>query len=97
MEAGKMVSELDLGAADKTALDALRRGISMLSAAHQHRDPFTVKHAQRTADLAAAIAVRLRFSPQRVEVLRLAAIIHDIGKIAIPADILAKPGALFGA
>src|ERR1035441_7886994 len=89
-----MASEADPRDADKTELDLLRRGIAMLSAAHGHRDPFTVKHQQRTADLAAAIAVRLGLRPVRVEVLRLTTIVHDIGKIAIPADILAKPGAL---
>ncbi len=91
---GKMVSKVDPGEGDKTALDLLRPGLAVLTAAHGHRDPFTVKHAQRAADLAAAIAIRLGLSPVRVEVLRLATIVHDIGKIAIPSDILAKPGAL---
>ena len=89
-----MASEADPRDADKTELGFLRRGVAMLSAAHGHRDPFTVQHQQRTADLAAAIAVRLGLRPVRVEVLRLTTIVHDIGKIAIPADILAKPGAL---
>jgi PAS domain S-box-containing protein/putative nucleotidyltransferase with HDIG domain len=55
------------------------------------RDPYTVNHQQRVADLARAIAGELGLSTDRIDGLRLAGLIHDIGKIAIPAEILAKP------
>jgi PAS domain S-box-containing protein/putative nucleotidyltransferase with HDIG domain len=55
------------------------------------RDPYTVNHQQRVADLARAIAGELGLSTDRVDGLRLAGLIHDIGKIAIPAEILSKP------
>jgi len=55
------------------------------------RDPYTVNHQQRVADLARAIATELGLSTDRVDGLRLAGLIHDIGKIAIPAEILSKP------
>jgi PAS domain S-box-containing protein/putative nucleotidyltransferase with HDIG domain len=55
------------------------------------RDPYTVNHQQRVADLARAIATELGLSTDRIDGLRLAGLIHDIGKIAIPAEILAKP------
>ena len=75
-------------------LDSLRPSIAVLSAAHGSRDPFTVLHQDRVAELAVAIGARLGLGSQRLEVLRLAAIVHDIGKIAVPAEILGKPGAL---
>lgn len=55
------------------------------------RDPYTVNHQQRVADLARAIAREMGFSVDRIDGLRLAGLIHDIGKIAIPAEILTKP------
>ncbi len=75
-------------------LEALRPCIAILSATHGYRDPFTVQHQDRVATLAVAIGTRLGLGAQRLEVLRLAAIVHDIGKIAVPAEILGKPGAL---
>lgn len=89
-----MVSEGAPYCADTRALEAMRPGVAMLSAAHRYQDSITVKHQDRTAELAAAIGVRLGLSPSRTEVLRLAAIVHDIGKIGVPADILRKPGTL---
>ncbi len=76
------------------AIESLERSIAMLSAAHQCRDPFTVLHQQRTAALAAAMAVELGFNPLDTTILRLAASVHDIGKIAVPAEILFRPDAL---
>lgn len=58
------------------------------------RDPYTAGHQQRVARLAAAIAGELGWQQERVEGLQLGAMIHDIGKINIPADILSKPGRL---
>jgi PAS domain S-box-containing protein/putative nucleotidyltransferase with HDIG domain len=55
------------------------------------RDPYTINHQQRVADLARAIAKEMGFSTDRTDGLRLAGLIHDIGKIAIPAEILSKP------
>lgn len=52
------------------------------------------RHSRRVADLSVAIAERLRWSPQRLGLLRLAATLHDVGKVAIPDRILNKPGAL---
>jgi putative nucleotidyltransferase with HDIG domain/PAS domain S-box-containing protein len=58
------------------------------------RDPYTAGHERRVAELAAAIAAELGMSAEELEGLRLAALIHDVGKIAVPAEILAKPGRL---
>ena len=56
------------------------------------RDPYTAGHQRRVAQLAVAIAQEKGFSQDRVEGMRVMGCLHDIGKIAIPAEILSKPG-----
>ena len=58
------------------------------------RDPYTAGHERRVAELAAAIAASLRWSDESIGELRTAALVHDIGKNAVPAEILNKPGRL---
>jgi PAS domain S-box-containing protein/putative nucleotidyltransferase with HDIG domain len=58
------------------------------------RDPYTAGHQERVAELAVAIGDRLKLRPRTMTSLRIAALIHDLGKIAVPAEILARPGAL---
>jgi len=58
------------------------------------RDPYTAGHQRRVAELAVAIATLLGVDSDRLVGLRLAALLHDLGKISVPAEILAKPGAL---
>ena len=58
------------------------------------RDPYTVGHERRVADIAVAIGAELGFDVRRQEGLRVAGYLHDIGKITIPAEILSKPGKL---
>jgi PAS domain S-box-containing protein/putative nucleotidyltransferase with HDIG domain len=60
----------------------------------EKRDPYTSGHQQRTAELAAAIARKLGLPDDQIEGIRLAALIHDIGKIYVPAELLSRPGAL---
>jgi PAS domain S-box-containing protein/putative nucleotidyltransferase with HDIG domain len=60
----------------------------------EKRDPYTAGHQQRVADLSAAIAAELNFDLDRIEGIRLGALIHDIGKIYIPSEILNRPGRL---
>jgi PAS domain S-box-containing protein len=55
------------------------------------RDPYTAGHQRRVTDLAQALARNMGLSEDRVEGVRMAGIVHDIGKIAIPAEILSKP------
>jgi putative nucleotidyltransferase with HDIG domain len=86
-------SQIALGKA-RSAIASLERSIAMLSIAHHYRDPFTVLHQQRTAELAAAIAGELGLASLDIAVLRLAASVHDIGKIAVPTEILYRPDAL---
>ena len=65
--------------------------IQVLSATTEKRDPYTAGHQRRVADLAWAIGQEMGLRVARLEGLRLAGTIHDIGKIAIPAEILSKP------
>ncbi len=65
--------------------------ISAIALTVEKRDPYTSGHQQRVAQLAEAIAEQLGLPDDRVEGVRMAAAIHDIGKISLPAEILAKP------
>jgi PAS domain S-box-containing protein len=60
----------------------------------EKRDPYTAGHQRRVADLARAIATEMDLDPDRVDGIRLAGVVHDVGKIAIPSEILSKPGRL---
>jgi putative nucleotidyltransferase with HDIG domain len=58
------------------------------------RDPYTAGHQHRVSQLTSAIARQMNLSPNQVEGIYMAAILHDIGKISVPAEILTKPGRL---
>jgi putative two-component system response regulator len=68
--------------------------IQAIAVAVEIRDPYTAGHQQRVADLAAAVAEEMGLSEDEVYGLRMASVIHDLGKITVPAGILAKPGRL---
>ena len=58
------------------------------------RDPYTAGHQRRTSDIARCIAQEMGLSSEQVDGIRMAGVIHDLGKISIPAEILSKPGQL---
>jgi putative two-component system response regulator len=68
--------------------------LTRLSRAVEFHDATTGSHIERVADLAASIAAALGLDRERIELLRLAAPLHDIGKVVIPHHILQKPGKL---
>jgi len=68
--------------------------VEALAATAEKRDPYTAGHQRRVADLACAIARKMGINGQRIEALHTAGILHDIGKMHIPAEILSKPGRL---
>ncbi|MCK9398143.1 MAG: HD domain-containing protein [Methylobacter sp.] len=70
--------------------EILKQSIGALSSAMVHRDPSTAGHEKRVADLAAAVGNELGFDPERLEGLYLAALVHDVGQIEIPAEILTR-------
>jgi len=73
---------------------SLKQTIEVIAETVDQRDPYTAGHQRRVADLCVAIACKLGLSSERTQGLRLAASIHDLGKIGVPAEILAKPGRL---
>ncbi|MCG6551473.1 MAG: PAS domain S-box protein, partial [Candidatus Magnetominusculus sp. LBB02] len=68
-----------------------------ISAILEARDPYTAGHQRRVADLSRAIADEMGFAKEMTEGVRIAASIHDVGKIYMPAEILSKPGKLLDA
>jgi putative nucleotidyltransferase with HDIG domain len=82
----------------RKALNKWRRATEGIveSTAHvvEARDPYTAGHQRNVAKLACAIAEKLGFSQHGIEGVRMAALIHDLGKISIPAEILSKPSRL---
>jgi|GEM_PF-1358114 len=65
--------------------------VQAIASAVEKRDPYTAGHQKRTADLARAIAAEMGLPADRIEGLRAAGTIHDLGKLSIPAEILSKP------
>lgn len=68
--------------------------VKMAMALSEMRDPYTAGHERRVAEIAVAIGAELGFDADRQEGLRAAGYLHDVGKIAIPTEILSKPGKL---
>jgi len=75
-------------------LYAMEATIGAISRTIEVRDPYTSGHQNRVADLACAIAAEIRLSEERIRGLRMAGLVHDIGKIHVPAEILSKPSRL---
>ena len=82
----------------ETALMKLRKAledsIQVAASISEARDPYTAGHQQRVGQLAEAIAVEMGFSQEQAEGIRFGSLIHDIGKIGVPAEILSKPSKL---
>ncbi len=73
---------------------ALQSTIDAISIIIEVRDPYTAGHQRRVAELACAIAEEMNLPDTTIQGIRMGAMIHDIGKIYIPAEILSKPGKL---
>ncbi|HVM92947.1 MAG TPA: diguanylate cyclase [Terriglobales bacterium] len=93
LEAEKMHVETERRHAEDVARLHLRT-IEALALAIEAKDHTTHKHLQRVRVYAIEIAKELGFSPQEIEALRAAALLHDIGKLAVPEHIINKPGRL---
>ena len=93
LEAEKMHVETERRHAEDVALLHLRT-IEALALAIEAKDHTTHKHLQRVRVYAIEIAKELGFSPEEIEALRAAALLHDIGKLAVPEHIINKPGRL---
>ena len=73
---------------------AFMRTVEVATTIGEMRDPYTAGHEKRVAKIAMAIGAELGFDAQRIEGLRVAGYLHDVGKVTIPAEILSKPGKL---
>jgi PAS domain S-box-containing protein len=76
-------------------LESLRKAvgttIQVIASTVEARDPYTSGHQIRSADLARAIAMEMGLPQDKIDAIRMAGSIHDIGKLSIPAEILSKP------
>lgn len=79
---------------DQLRSRSLQETISALAAAAEMRDPYTGGHQRRVAELAAAIATEMGLDENRIQGITIGAAIHDIGKIAIPSELLTRSGRL---
>jgi len=70
---------------------ALRSTIEAMSKTMEWRDPYTAGHQKRVALISMALAKKLGLESDAVQALYMAAMVHDIGKVAVPAEILTKP------
>lgn len=73
---------------------ALRGAILLLARSQTAQDPYTGDHQSNVAELAVAIGRRLRLHDRNMLFLELGALIHDVGKLALPTQLLSKPGSL---
>lgn len=90
---------------EQKSLDNLQRSLGTLQSAMEElvqaialivemRDPYTAGHERRVAQLACAIAQEMGMTDEQVGQIKMASVIHDVGKIYIPTEILNKPGRL---
>ncbi|MBU3582277.1 HD domain-containing protein [Polynucleobacter sp. AP-Capit-er-40B-B4] len=73
---------------------ALRSTIEAMSKTMEWRDPYTAGHQKRVASISMAIARKLGWENERIQALYMAAMVHDIGKMAVPSEVLTKPSRL---
>ncbi len=100
-EAGEVSSIIAVGRdiverkqAEAELRQTLEDVIDLLGRVVEHRDPYTSGHQKRVAQLAKAIAEKMRLEAHLVEAVYMGGLIHDLGKISVPAEILSKPGKL---
>ncbi len=82
----------------KRSLGRLRKAmeatVELMALTVETRDPYTASHQRRVASLARDMAREMRLPADRVEAIRMAGVVHDLGKLSVPAEILSKPGKL---
>lgn len=95
---GKIVEQYKIEQELKDSLEKLQYVIEgvikAMATATELRDPYTAGHQRRVSKLAVAISTKMDLSQDQTESIKMAGIIHDLGKISIPAEILSKPGKL---
>lgn len=87
-------AEEDLRSALERLESSLESTIAAIAMMSELRDPYTAGHQRRVTQLALAIATELGLPEERRQPLRVAGLLHDVGKIYVPSEILSKPGRL---
>jgi diguanylate cyclase (GGDEF)-like protein len=92
MRAGRVVADVDYRAArlERLFLDVVRHW----SGSIESKDRYTQGHCERVADLACALALRAGIEARQLFWFRVGAIVHDVGKLIVPSELLNKPGRL---
>ena len=92
--AGKNQAEEKLKRSLKKLKKTLEGIVHALAVIVEMRDPYTSGHQKRVANLARAIAEEMDLSEEQINGIFIAGVVHDLGKTAVPAEILSKPGRL---
>ena len=83
--------ELKLQQSYKKLQKTMEGTINVIAKIIEAKDPYTAGHQQKVSKLATSIAWEMKLSEDKIEGIRIASLVHDIGKISIPAEILSKP------
>lgn len=84
----------ELRVSEEKVRTSLLESVTAIAATVEMRDPYTAGHQRRVADIAVKIAEELGLPDNQILGLRLASVVHDVGKIKVPVEILNKPGRL---
>jgi PAS domain S-box-containing protein len=90
----RVISELKLKESYLQIKKSFDGIIQAMSQTLETRDPYTADHQRRVADIARNIALEMNLDEKEVEGIFMAGMVHDVGKICIPTEILSKPGRL---
>jgi HD-GYP domain-containing protein (c-di-GMP phosphodiesterase class II) len=91
---GNIVDITELKESIDKRITALKSTLEAIALTSEIRDPYTSGHERRVADLSCAIAMEMELPKEQIEGIRLIGIVHDIGKMYVPSEILSKPGQL---
>lgn len=89
-----LTANRDLELARRATEDAQLRVLKTMIRTLEARDPYTAGHTDRVAAIAVRLAERMALDPDRIDRIRVGALVHDIGKVGIPDAVLLKPGKL---
>ena len=87
-------AEQDLQSSVGQLQSVIEQVIAAIGGMVEARDPYTAGHEERVSQLATAIAEQMSLDEDTVTGVRVAALLHDVGKITVPSEILTKPGRL---
>jgi response regulator RpfG family c-di-GMP phosphodiesterase len=95
----RLVSKMELQVLELTKANAslqemVKGTVGAIAKLAEARDPYTAGHQERVADIAFHTAAAMKYDEDFCEGIRIAGMVHDIGKISVPAEILTKPAAL---